>query len=391
MIREDSLRCTGCAACANICPVDAITMQANAEGFLYPKLDKSKCINCNKCNTVCQLETVRNVNDQTSTYYAAVNSSKEQLIKSSSGGFFLALAHYVISVKGVVIGCAFDQDMVARHVAAETVQDCEKMCGSKYVQSDIAQIYREAKKYLDAGRLVLFTGTPCQVEGLNLFLGKAYDNQITVDLICHGVPSPLLWEKHKSWLEERKQKKIREYRFRGKDKAGWSLYYYYYYYYGSKKCYSGISNLDPYYQDFLRCKNYRESCYSCAFAKPERISDFTIGDYWGGERLHLNFNKELGISLVLANSNKAQLLLCDLAKYVDFCKTDYDYALENNKQLTEPVPRPVCRDTYYSNVLENVQKWENDFRNTREWRIVKIKSLIPIGIKKVVKKVLNRA
>lgn len=381
-------KCSGCGACRNICAKGAISFVADASGFMYPKIDEQKCVNCSLCDTVCQMQNKSALSPKfEQKFYALVNKNDEQLKVSSSGGAFLAVATYVFNNNGVVAGCAFDENLKAHHVITYTLEECiEKLCGSKYVQSDTGSVYSEIKKLLSSGKLVLFTGTPCQVEGLYLFLKKKPDNLITIDLICHGVSSPLLWKKHKEYMESRVHAKINNFRFRGKEKVGWALYYYYYYYGGKNRCKKGPSVLDRYYTDFLKGVNYRELCYSCQYANLNRIGDLTIGDFWGAEKYFPNLDAHKGISLLLVNSSKGEQIIQLINNSVSLYETSKENAVAGNHNLIMPTTRPEHRDTYYQSALVDIEKWENDYVNTKSWKMAMLKSKIPSFIKKLLRR-----
>lgn len=378
--------CSGCGACKSICAKGAISLVADESGFIYPHVDEQKCIDCALCDAVCQIQnnTVHSLECE-KKFYALVSKDEEQLKVSSSGGAFLAVATYVFNNNGIVAGCAFDDKLKAHHVITHTLDECvEKLCGSKYVQSDTESIYSEIKKLLSSGKLVLFTGTPCQVEGLYLFLNNAPDNLITMDLICHGVSSPLLWKKHKEYIESCVHAPINKFRFRGKEQTGWALYYYYYG--GKNRCKKGPSVLDRYYTDFLKGVNYRESCYSCKFSNLKRVGDLTIGDFWGVEKYFPNLDAHKGISLLLVNSQKGKQVLQLIDKSVALYETNKENAVAGNLNLIMPTTRPEHRDTYYKLVLSDIEKWENDYVNTRSWKMAKLKSKVPSFIKKLLRR-----
>lgn len=381
-------KCSGCGACSNICPVNAIDMISDHTGFLYPEINMDKCISCNKCDSVCQINrSYEPSKAENQTFYAAVNKDDDQLMKSSSGGMFLALCRYMQELDGFIVGCVFDDDLVAYHTIIRARDNCDKMCGSKYVQSDMRAVFSQVKALLDDNQWVLFTGTPCQVEGVLLFLNKHYEKLITVDLICHGVSSPKLWMQHKEWIESQLGGKVENYQFRNKSKIGWSLYYCYSYVKNGKSlAKKGICNSDPYYMDFLEGKNYRECCYSCKYATLDRKSDFTIGDYWGAEKYHQNFDVPKGISILMPNTKNAEKIMPSLLKYIYVETSEKEWVLEKNKQLIMPTKRPQQRDSYYETIYADLNKWENDFRKTKEWKLIKIKSLIPLSVKKFIKK-----
>lgn len=193
--------CVGCAACYNICPHKAITMKEDIEGFKYPSIDYSLCVNCGLCQKVCPVSKINNYNDSKPLFYAAKNTNEIERLSSSSGGIFALLAKYILKANGIISGAIVDENLKVKHITIDNEKDLKPILGSKYVQSDIECVYNEIKDYLKEGRLVLFSGTPCQVAGLKSFLNADFNNLITVDIICHGVPSPLVFRKYLDYLE----------------------------------------------------------------------------------------------------------------------------------------------------------------------------------------------
>ena len=380
--------CTSCGACVNVCPKKAISLLPDESGFLYPYIENNECVGCSLCNTVCQMELKSKQEDYEQAFYALVNKNEKHLKVSSSGGAFLAVADYVFKQGGIVAGCAFDENQKAIHTITNNLDDCiDKLCGSKYVQSETQYTYTDVKKLLNDGKIVLYVGTPCQIEGLLLFLKKKPQNLITMDLICHGVSSPLLWEKHKSYLENNVHAKINKYRFRGKEKAGWALYYYYYYYYGGKnRCKQGPSLLDRYYTDFLKGVNYRESCYQCRYANLNRVGDITIGDFWGAEKYIDGVDLHDGISLVIINSQRGNEIIQHISDKVTLKQITKENAIEDNHNLVAPTSRPPERNDYYRRCFSDFEEWEKEYVKTRNWKLAKLKSKIPSFIKKALRR-----
>ena len=216
-----SSACLGCAACVSICPIDAIRMEEDKEGFLNPRIDSSLCFGCQKCEKTCPvLNTIPENNGETKAY-AAINKNEAVRMKSSSGGVFYSLAKWIIAHGGVVFGARFNTRWEVIHDFTETLEGIEPFMGSKYVQSFIGDTFRQAKRFLEDGRWVLFSGTPCQLGGLRSFLGKEYERLLQIDLICHGAPSPKVWKNYlKDYFEGRK---IRSISFRDKEN-GWRNY-----------------------------------------------------------------------------------------------------------------------------------------------------------------------
>lgn len=386
---NDWISCTGCSSCLNICPVDAINMRPNEEGFLYPEIDNSICIKCDKCSDVCQIYKNTNINFTSPLIFAAINKDKDKLMQSSSGGAFAALADIIANSDGVIIGSSFDESLTVVHCAAEAKDGYIQFQGSKYVQSRIGTVYRLVEYYLNQGRMLLFTGTPCQVDGLKLFLKREYNNLLTADLICHGVPSPGFWKKHIAWLEKKNRKAIVSYRFRGKHRIGWSLYYYYYYCKGVSHPKHGYASLDSFYTAFLNGENYRECCYRCKYATLHRVGDFTIGDYWGAEKYHNDINTKEGVSLIFCNSEKAKKMLPQLSELLRLTPTCKEWVVKDNHNLVEPIKRPESRGSFYKVVFDDIEKWERDFYCSPQWILLKVKCILPPKLKVLLKKIVR--
>ncbi len=316
-IQNKSL-CCGCAACANACPKGAISMQPDEEGFLYPHVDSASCVNCGLCEKVCPVLHPPFLPDMPAAYAAKLKDTVS-LSKSSSGGMFTALAQPILEKGGVVFGAGFDKDWNVCHQYAETLKDLDKLRRSKYVQSDIGKTFQQAKQFLDKGRQVLFTGTPCQIVGLKNYLGKDYENLLTVDIICHGVPSPGVWQK---FLEENfSNKPITAIDFRDKT-IGWDASYLSITVHGKEVPMLPLY-LRPFKKLFFARKGYlfrslfclsffisnlyeRPSCHKCHFKGSSRAADFTIGDLWGIQYICPHFYDKKGVSALLINTPKGK-------------------------------------------------------------------------------------
>ncbi len=386
--------CTGCMACANACPKNAIKMVADAEGFLFPEINHDDCIGCGMCNRVCPARASLTEKNTPIESYAAINIDKEVLKKSTSGGVFSALADIIREKNGYVVGCVFNEDLKAVHQIVSSNEKYDDIRGSKYVQSYIGTTYKAVKELLVSGELVLFSGTACQVAGLYSFLGKKYENLYTCDIICHGVSSPKLWELHKKYLEG-KNKSLTNFLFRDKSKEGWGLYYYYYYYYKMlpkvKLHKTGTCYEDEYFISFLQGLNYRECCYQCEYAKVNRPADFTLGDFWGVEKYLPNVSTKEGISAVIINTEKGGVLRDKLAAKLKLLPIEIDWIISGNKNLREPTERPSIRDTYYADIDKlGYAKLQKNHKHTKTYIRAKVTSLIPIGIKEMLRKVKHR-
>ncbi|MBY6917964.1 4Fe-4S dicluster domain-containing protein [Clostridium botulinum] len=343
--------CSGCYGCANICPKQCISMKSDNEGFWYPKIDKDKCINCGLCEKVCPIinKSTDEKNDIIS--YACKNKDNKTRNTSSSGGIFSLLCNCVISKNGVVFGAAFNKEFEVNYMYAETVEQCEKFKGSKYVQSKIGNTYRQAKEFLDSGRIVLFSGTPCQISGLDSFLMKKYENLIMIDIACHGVPSPLVYKNYIESLENNNNSNISLFSFRDKS-TGWKNYSLKVDF-NNKKQVKEIGYNNIYIKGFLNDIYLRPSCYECKFKKPTTSADITLADYWGVQNIHPEFDDDKGTSLVLVNSKKGQDLFNEISHNMDFIKTDLDYAIRNNPCIVRPVKYNPKREKFFSEMNDN--------------------------------------
>lgn len=378
----DKKICTGCAACYNICPVNAIDMKINREGFLYPIINSQKCIKCNLCKNVCPALKSNNYKSNNETY-VAVNKSKEQLLESSSGGIFAILMENFIQNDNYVCGCIFDENIKAKHILTNNIKLANKMKKSKYVQSDIGSVYKQIKEILNSStEKVLFTGTPCQVEGLKSFLSKEYDNLYTIDIICHGVPSPKIFEEHKKYIN-RKYGKILGIDFRTKSKNDVNSQVLSY---KLRKKVIKIRNykLDPYYYAFYSALDFRESCYRCKYANCNRVGDITLGDFWGVEKYHTNFSKNNGSSAIILNNSKGkELFECIIKNKVNYEITDINKVKENNNNLNQPAKRNDIRNEIYKVMDEKGYDYiVKKYLTPQGYLTIKIKSFIPLKLKK---------
>ena len=385
---KDKKACCGCHACASICAKHCITMQPDEEGFLYPMVDKDECTDCGLCEKVCpvinQSEPRRPLK-----VYAAKNKNEEIRRQSSSGGIFTLLAERVIVEGGVVFGARFDENWDVIHSWTDTVEGIAAFRGSKYVQSTIGDTYREAREFLKQGRKVLFSGTPCQIAGLKKYLRKDYDNLLTVDVVCHGVPSPLVW---RTYLDETR-KQLRAERGVGKNSVpssmdelpvitgisfrdktnGWKKYGFRLRYAASEAAKNTVSAsaikeekeiLQPFrdnifMQGFLANLYLRPSCYACAARSGKSSSDISIADFWGVQNYYPEFDDDKGVGLLLVNSERGEVAYDDLN--VDNIAAIYDQGLKGNPCLEHSVKVTNQREKFWTsfpkNKLEKVNRY----------------------------------
>ena len=305
---ENKTNCTGCGACYNVCPVNAITMQGDTYGFYKPVIDKSKCTNCGLCEKICPLDNYKSKNNEPKAY-ALINKDETTRLKCASGGAFSAFAKLVLEQNGIVYGVIWNDDIVAIHSRAKNIEQLEKMYSSKYVQANTLDTFKQAKKDLEDGTFVLYSGTPCQIAGLKSYLKKDYENLITIDLVCHGVPSQLVFEKYKREFMKKitNKENIININFRSKIK-GWSPHLII-----TTTTTTTITNKkdskDDYMKAFLNNLSINFSCLNCQFNTIPRIADMSLADFWGVDEYDESLNDNKGTSIVLVNNKKGQDLL----------------------------------------------------------------------------------
>ncbi|BBB90116.1 MAG TPA: Coenzyme F420 hydrogenase/dehydrogenase, beta subunit C-terminal domain [Methylomusa anaerophila] len=337
--------CYGCSACYNVCPVQCIRMISDSEGYSYPAIDNNRCTKCRLCEEVCPLEPsgykFKGVDNPVA--YAAWNKNDSVRRTSTSGGLFVALSGYILNNSGAVFGAMFDSNFAVVHGCAETKQQRDKFKGSKYVQSNIGDTYKQVKDLLEAGKKAMFTGTPCQVGGLYAFLRKDYDNLFTVDLVCHGVPSPGLFRDHINNLKNKFKADIESINFRDKQK-GWGTYYLKIKF-ANGKIYGRNALMDFYYRMFLKYYFVRPSCYRCEYTKMNREADITIADFWGIEKIRPELKKSGGVSMVLVNSEKGLRLFEWAGNDLIYERVEIEEAMQPNMHVARD--RNPQRDDFF--------------------------------------------
>ncbi len=372
----DKHSCCGCEACVQTCPKHCISFEEDEEGFRYPEVDGTSCIDCGLCEKVCpvlhQAESITPLH-----VYAAKNKCEEELMASSSGGLFILIAKKIISEGGVVFGAKFNEKWEVEHAYAETEEGLKAFMGSKYVQSRIGNCYKEAKTFLLSRRKVLFTGTSCQIAGLKNFLGKDYDNLLTVDVICHGVPSPKVWRKY---LEEMKDKarraknsvsfhsilssrkampsdgegwSIEGISFRDK-RLGWKKYSFVLTLAESSDegkqntvSFSRMHREDSYMRLFLSDLILRPSCYQCPAKGGKSQSDLTIADFWGIEKILPDFYDERGVGLFIVNTSIGQGMLESVTDRLYLVETAQTDSVANISSWYSSVVEPAKREKFW--------------------------------------------
>lgn len=378
--------CCGCGSCVQRCPKKAISMVEDEEGFLYPQINNEQCINCGLCSKVCpQLKKNKDVNNEYPKAFAMRSKNNEELLKSSSGGIFSVIADYVFENDGVVFGAAYDDELNVNHIKAESQKELEPLRSSKYVQSNIGETYKETETLLKEGRLVFFTGTPCQIAGLNSFLIKEYDNLITCDLVCHGVPSQKLFHTYIEYLSKKFNSRVVKYNFRCKEKNGWGLF--------SKvetedgKIRYINPDFDPYYSNFLESTTYRLNCYQCHYTSYNRVSNITLADYWGISGIHSSFYREEGNSLILINNKKGEQIFEKITDKIEYIQTDLEKAANHNKNLIRPSKYSNEREKIYFGIYEkNPEQYIKENLKVKLTGKKIIKLIIPNKMQKNLKK-----
>ena len=387
---ENPKDCCACGACVNICPKGAITMKDDNAGFGFPSVDKSLCVECGRCVDVCVFTKKGVGAGENAQVYAAVNNDKEVLLNSSSGGLFTPLANTVLDKGGAVFGAAWNDDMQLEHICVENKEDLKRLRGSKYVQSSTGNTFSQVKKMLEADRYVCYSGTPCQIAGLKAFLGKNFDKLLTVDLVCHGVPSMKMLNDDISYVYGKNTDEIKDIKFRNK-RYGWGVK-------GSLETGSSTikynAGTSPYYFYFLKGEVYRESCYNCRFPSENRQGDITLGDYWGIKKKEYakigKINPDLGISCVLVNSEKGGAWLKECEGEISCVLSSRQNAEKRNKQLTSassPLPE---HETLLNGYIKNGYSAFTDGykKHTKDHLIRTVKNMVPSKVKRMINNLL---
>lgn len=400
---ENKEDCCGCGACFNACPKQAISMAEDEYSFLYPEINHEICIGCGLCKEVCGYQTVKEMNSPLSTYVAATRNT--DILKSASGGAFACIASGILDQGGIVYGASMetvDGLLTPVHIGIESKDHLTKLQGSKYVQSSIGNIYKKVKQQLITGRMVLFSGTPCQVAGLKSFLRqKDYKNLLLIDIICHGVPTVGFFNAYVSELEKKVKGKIFGFKFRDKS-HGWSLVGRADYYTSKRNPNSKLifARESSYYQLFLKGDIYRENCYQCKYASPNRPGDITLGDFWGIEKEHPDylaanggiFDEAKGISCLIVNSDKGREILSQFASGMFLGKSTFEKAAKQNGQLLHPTAessrRTFLLDLYKNEGYSAVEKWFRKSIGVKLY-VVYIIDRLPVSLKKYLRRMMR--
>lgn len=337
IVITDKRNCTGCGACINACPRNIITMEEDNDGFVYPRIQNEECIECHLCEKSCPMLNDKATYSQNIAgfpqFFAGQLKNKDDLLEVSSGGAFWAFSQTVIEAGGVVYGAVQEDVDHIYHFRAEDADGIKRIRRSKYFQSDTGFTYQQAKEDLKKGLTVLYSGTGCQIAGLKGYLSKEYENLITCDVVCHGVPSRKIWKSYRKEKEEREEKRIVDLVFRDKS-AGWS-HNQYKITYEDGSIEKEYSTQQLFHAGYLKGLFYRPSCGCCRFASLPRVADVSLADYWRYEGRFRQSGSDLGVSLISVNSEKGIKLLQQSAKYLDYDSTEKVLALNSCKHLDE--------------------------------------------------------
>lgn len=340
-------KCSGCTACANVCPNNCIKMISDNEGFLYPQIDTSKCIECGLCENVCPIDKAEKhlpINT-----YALKNKNADIRLKSTSGAMFTVLVEYVLNKGGVVFGCKFNKDLIAEHDYIDEYDGLDEFRGAKYVQSRLDDSFKKVKEFLQQDRYVLFTGTPCQIAGLNSYLGKEYEKLIKCDLVCHSVPSPKALSAYINEIEKQNNKKATKIWFRNKELNGWTKSNI------KVEFKDGTIYKEPlvntaFMQGFNRGLYNRPSCADCSYKDFKGSADITIADYWGIEKVDEDFADNIGVSLVFINNEKGKNIFDAVKENLDFIETKIESSVLENPYIITSSKAHKNRKEFFSKV-----------------------------------------
>lgn len=416
----------GCNACVQRCPKQCITMHEDEQGFLYPSVELDLCINCNLCEKVCPVINQAAPREPLETF-AGENPDDEVRMSSSSGGIFYALAKMIIDKGGVVFGAKFNEQWEVVHDFTETLEGIKAFQGSKYVQSRIGNTFQQAESFLKDGRKVMFTGTPCQIASLNLFLRKDYGKQLLkVDVICHGVPSPVVWREYLKYITRPKEASdakntfftslkgtpvITDISFRDK-RLGWEKYGFSVHVAASQASgeHSGsqsadkrdnnssiplfqLHNENPYFWAFNYAYILRPSCFACPAKSCKSGSNITIGDFWNIKKKYSDIDTRRGISLIMVHNKEMSEFIC---KNLIIRQTDYNTAVHCVQSIVKPAKKPTKYDKFWKFYntdgvrILNSFFWKYRISKKQKFIINPVKKMLGKSLVQTIKKYLRK-
>lgn len=391
--------CTSCMACYSVCPIRAIRIVTDQDGFYRPQIDTKKCIGCKRCLHVCP---VHGHVKKSQPHVAIAAYAKDKLLRkqSTSGGAFTVIATHVIQNGGVVFGAAYDKDFTVRHMWVDTVEALAKFRTSKYVQSCIGKCFQEVKEFLSTGRLVFFTGTPCQVNGLLNYLGKTYANLLTADIVCHGTPTPKFFKEYLEDIEKQTGRKIDKIRFRYKTTDYKKI---------GERCLNNMkitlddgeiyirdSNSDPYLLGYFSDLFLNPACYHCLFTTRQRVGDITLGDFWGFKAPSLKWvNTGKGISLILINTDKGEKIFDKIKSQLNWCERPIMEAIGKNIPLSHSMEKGSRYEIFWQDYrlygYKYVEKkYFSPIPCPKDTLLETVKKEIPVHVKWILKKILRK-
>lgn len=344
----DKSECSGCTACMNICPKNAIKMVYDEEGFKYPVIDKDKCINCGACHRICP-NVKKDEKNAIIEAYGAKHKDKQEQITSRSGGAFIAISDYILEQNGVVYGAELKEGYTVAHNRATNKEERDKFKGSKYIQSDMNDIIKKVQEDLADNKKVLFSGTPCQVAAVNACVKEKYkENLYTCDIVCHGVPSEFIFQDFLKYVKESNNKEIKQFIFRDK-RFGWETHY-------ETFIFEDDTEISTQYFRNLFYGHHilRPACYKCNYANKHRPADITIADFWGVDQVNPEFLDKNGVSLVVINNPKGKELFDNIKNDLNTIDCSIEDCLKHTYTLNQPTP-----------ITENREEFWQDYKNEK--------------------------
>ena len=390
----DKSKCTGCSACYSACSVGCISMQQDDEGFYYPVVDNVKCIECGKCEKICPVLNKTKPDSDVKKVYVCQNKSTSIRTDSTSGGVFSAISQYVLDNEGIVFGAEFDENFRVVHGYAVDEKGLGRFRGSKYVQSWIGNTFKRVQEELRKGRWVLFSGTPCQVAGLNAYLGKKYDKLILMDIVCYSVSSPGIWNMYLSHIEKMKKLKpqdIEMINFRDKTRYGYDYSFMTFYGKNGKVLLSEGAETNQMLRSFVSNTSTCSSCYQCQFKGIDRMSDFTAWDCYNAYQYNKNFEDNLGTSHLMVHSQKALKILPEIERYLNLYEVKAEKAIASEPAMTECSRPSKLRESFFIKYKAGNNVFDTCFQDNIRIKAERIlrHSMSRLGIYKIVKRILK--